>query len=96
MRVADLNELDRDQFVERVGFAFEHSDWIAESAWKARPFETVDDMHAAMVGVVTGADRERQVELIRAHPELGSRAAVDRELTPASNSEQASAGLDRL
>jgi urate oxidase / 2-oxo-4-hydroxy-4-carboxy-5-ureidoimidazoline decarboxylase len=96
MRVADLNELDRDQFVERVGFAFEHSDWIAESAWKARPFATVDDMHAAMVGVVTGADRERQVDLIRAHPELASRAAVDRELTPASSSEQASAGLDRL
>jgi urate oxidase len=96
MRVADLNELDRDRFVERVGFVFEHSDWIAASAWEARPFEDVDAMHAAMVGVVTAAHEERQVELIRAHPDLAGRAALAGELTPASSSEQASAGLDRL
>jgi urate oxidase / 2-oxo-4-hydroxy-4-carboxy-5-ureidoimidazoline decarboxylase len=94
--VAELNELDRDGFVERVGFAFEDSPWIAAGAWDARPFESVDQMHAAMVGVVADADRERQVELIRAHPDLAGRAALAGELTPASSAEQASAGLDRL
>ena len=53
-------------------------------------------MHAAMVEVVEGADRERQVELIQAHPDLAGRAARAGELTPASSREQASAGLDRL
>ena len=94
--VAELNELDRDGFVERVGFAFEDSPWIAGGAWDARPFESVDQMHAAMVGVVAGAGRERQEELIRAHPDLAGRAALAGELTPASSAEQASAGLDRL
>ena len=53
-------------------------------------------MHAAMVQVVERADPERQVELIRAHPDLAGRAALAGELTPASSGEQASAALDRL
>jgi urate oxidase / 2-oxo-4-hydroxy-4-carboxy-5-ureidoimidazoline decarboxylase len=82
--------------VQRVGFAFEDSPWVAASAWESRPFDSVDQLHAAMVSVVTGSDRERQVELIRAHPELAGRAALAGEVTPASSAEQASAGLDRL
>ena len=42
------------------------------------------------------APRERQLELIRAHPELAGREAQGRTLTPESAHEQASAGLDRL
>jgi len=96
LSVDELNEVDRDAFVERVGFAFEDSPWIAASAWDARPFESVDQVHAAMVAVVEGADRERQVELIQAHPDLAGRSALAGRLTQASRTEQASAGLDRL
>ena len=42
------------------------------------------------------APRERQLALIRAHPELAGREARAGELTAASAGEQASAGLDRL
>ena len=42
------------------------------------------------------APRERQLELIRAHPELAGREAQQRTLTPESSHEQASAGLARL
>ena len=42
------------------------------------------------------APRERQVALIRAHPELAGRKARAGELTAASTGEQARAGLDRL
>ena len=38
----------------------------------------------------------RTGSLIRAHPELAGKAAIDRTLTDASTAEQASAGLDRL
>jgi urate oxidase / 2-oxo-4-hydroxy-4-carboxy-5-ureidoimidazoline decarboxylase len=96
LSVAKLNDVDRDRFVERVGFAFEDSPWVAASAWESRPFGSVDQMHAAMMAVVTGADPERQLELIRAHPDLAGRAALAGEVTPASSAEQASAGLDRL
>jgi OHCU decarboxylase len=43
-----------------------------------------------------GAGQERQLALIRAHPDLVGRAALAGTLTPESTGEQAAAGLDRL
>ena len=56
----------------------------------------VADLHGALEAAVRAAPRERQVALIRAHPELAGREARAGELTAASTGEQARAGLDRL
>jgi 2-oxo-4-hydroxy-4-carboxy-5-ureidoimidazoline decarboxylase len=48
-----------------------------------------------MTAVVTAAPRDRQLELLRAHPDLAGRLAVAGALTPHSTSEQAGAGLDK-
>jgi 2-oxo-4-hydroxy-4-carboxy-5-ureidoimidazoline decarboxylase len=69
---------------------------VARRAFDEGPFAGVDELHAAMVAAVREAPRERQLELIRAHPELAGREAQAGELTGASAGEQASAGLDRL
>ena len=42
------------------------------------------------------APRERRLALIRAHPDLAGKAAIEGTLTDSSKHEQASAGLDRL
>jgi urate oxidase / 2-oxo-4-hydroxy-4-carboxy-5-ureidoimidazoline decarboxylase len=89
--IGELGRLDRDAFVAEVGFAFESSPWVAEAAWEERPFGSVGELHAAMVRAVERAPEERQLALIRAHPELGGGG----DLTPASAAEQAGAGLDR-
>ena len=89
--IGELGRLDRDAFVAEVGFAFESSPWVAEAAWEERPFGSLGDLHAAMVRAVERAPEERQLALIRAHPELGG----GDDLTPASAAEQAGAGLDR-
>ena len=88
--------IDRDTFVERYGAAFESSPWVAEEAWAEGPFETIADLHAAMVRAVERAPEERQLELIRSHPELAPGQAALGELTAASASEQASAGLGQM
>ncbi len=75
---------------------FEHSPWVAEAAWARRPFGSVAELHAALEAAIREAPRERQLELIRAHPELAGREAEERTLTRESTGEQASAGLDRL
>jgi 2-oxo-4-hydroxy-4-carboxy-5-ureidoimidazoline decarboxylase len=75
---------------------FEESPWIAREAWEARPFGSVDALHAAMVRVVEHSPRDARLELIRAHPDLAGKAAIAGELTPESTHEQAAAGLDRL
>ena len=79
-----------------LGFAFELSPWVVERAWEARPFATVEQMHAAMMAVLDAATTADKLALIRAHPELAGKAAIAKALTAESNAEQASAGLDRL
>jgi OHCU decarboxylase len=96
MTIAELNGLDRDAFVATVGFAFEHSPWIAQAAWSRRPFASVDALHAAMLAVLDAAPDERNTALIAAHPDLAGKVAREGRLTAASTGEQASAGLDRL
>ena len=88
-----MNGADRAGFVERFGRTFESSPWVAEEAWEEGPFDSVSELHAAMVRAVERAPADRQIGLIRAHPEL---AGSELRLTPESAAEQADAGLDRL
>lgn len=89
----EVNALDNDAFVARFGSLFEHSPWVVELATLLRPF---DDIHAGLMRAVYETTPDEQLALIRAHPELAGKAAIDRTLTQASAAEQASAGLDRL
>jgi 2-oxo-4-hydroxy-4-carboxy-5-ureidoimidazoline decarboxylase len=88
----EINRSTPEQFVEAVGWVFEHSLWVAERTWPRRPFPTLHDLHAAMVAEVDRAGAGEQLALLRAHPDLGTRASMTR----ASTREQAGAGLDSL
>ena len=96
MTVREASGLGKEEFVRLFGSLYEGSPWVAEGAWRERPFDDLSEMHAAFVRVVRDAPFERQLGLIRAHPDLAGKAAVAGELTPESTREQASAGLDRL
>ena len=94
--VEEVNRLGKDEFVSKFGGVFEHSPWIAERSWYERPFDCLSELQDAFLRAMYDAPTERQISLIRAHPDLAGRAAVAGELTPESTREQASAGLDRL
>jgi 2-oxo-4-hydroxy-4-carboxy-5-ureidoimidazoline decarboxylase len=94
--LAEINALGRAGFVARLGGVFEHSPWIAERAWAARPFTSVAALHAAMTRAMRDGSDAEKLALLRAHPELAGREAKEKKLTADSRSEQASAGLDRL
>jgi 2-oxo-4-hydroxy-4-carboxy-5-ureidoimidazoline decarboxylase len=96
MTPAELAGLDREAFLAAFGDVFEHSPWVAEGAWKRAPFRSLDPLHAAMVQVLREAAEERQLALIRAHPDLAGKAAIQGELTSASTEEQARSGLSSL
>jgi N-carbamoyl-L-amino-acid hydrolase len=53
---------------------YEHSPWIAEAAMSQRPFRSLAHLKQVMAQVVRDAGRERQLALIRAHPELAGKA----------------------
>src|SRR5919112_3230391 len=93
-RLSEIADLDRQTFIERLGFLFEGSPWIAAEAWDSRPWRTREALHAALLEVVARASQERQLALIQAHPDLVGRAALAGTLTRESTTEQRTAGLD--
>jgi len=89
MTMEQTNALSRAEFVEQLGWVFEHSPWVAERAWDSRPFASLEELHLAMTAAMEGATHDQQLALLRAHPELGSRGPM----SEASTGEQAGAGF---
>jgi OHCU decarboxylase len=88
--------MDIQEFISKYGGVYEHSPWVAESvAADAADLDDIDGLAALMVDCVDNAAPEKQLALIRAHPDLAGKAQVAGELTPDSTDEQASAGLDQ-
>lgn len=90
--LAELNAMSQATFVAVLGDVAEHSPWVAEGAWRGHPFTTRGDLISAFERAMNDAPRTAQLALIRAHPDLATKA----KLTQDSSSEQAGAGLDRL
>jgi 2-oxo-4-hydroxy-4-carboxy-5-ureidoimidazoline decarboxylase len=91
-----LNACDRDAFVGALGHLFEHSPWVAGETFDRRPFASLEALHDALCATMRGSPKERQLALVRAHPDLAGRLAQAGKLTASSTGEQAAAGLDRL
>ena len=87
-----INRFSREEFARVFGGVFENSAWIADAAWACRPFHDFDALHNAFCEQVRRAPEGRQLDLIRAHPDLVGKAT----LTAESHREQAQAGLGQL
>ena len=84
------------EFVARYGGIYEHSAWVAEeTAGDAMANEDLDQIAVIMAECVDNASTERQLALIRAHPDLAGKAQLAGELTQDSTTEQSKAGLDQ-
>lgn len=96
LSINELNSLPVHEFVARVGPVFEHSPWIAEATAGRRPFPNLSALHRALCQTMLDSGIERKLALIRAHPDLVGKAALEGTLTTQSTAEQASAGLNQL
>lgn len=90
--LSELNQMSQEAFVKALGAVFEDTPAIAQQAWHKRPFKDLAELHQGMVDVVKALSRDEQLALIRAHPDLGSKA----KMAEASVREQTGVGLDRL
>jgi len=84
------------EFAKKFAGIYEHSAWVAEEA--AAIVATADNLvrvAEVMADCVDNASTERQLALIRAHPDLAGKAQIAGELTVESTTEQARAGLDQ-
>lgn len=92
MTLTAVNAMTADEFTAAFGDVAEHSPWVARLVSALRPFASREAMVEAFTGTVRTAAYEAQLALIRAHPDLATRA----KLTGDSTREQAGAGLDTL
>jgi len=95
MKIDQINQFSKNEFLDAFSGIFEHSPWVADQAFSMIPFVTMADLHEKMVTIVSKASHEMQLKLICAHPELAGKAAIKKELTEHSLNEQSGAGLDQ-
>jgi N-carbamoyl-L-amino-acid hydrolase len=88
-----LNAADAAEAARLLDGLYEHSPWIAQEALAQRPFHSLGHLKQALADVVRHAAADRQLALIRAHPELAGKAMVAKTLTAESTNEQGKAGL---
>ena len=91
--LSELNAASAQDAAQMLSGLYEHSDWIAQEALAQRPFASLAHLKHAMTQILQDAGRERQLALIRAHPELAGKAMVSKTLTAESTNEQTKAGL---
>ena len=90
--IQQVNALSSTEFEKAFGDVAEHSPWVARNAAGDRPFVSRESMIRAFHEAVHSASETAQLALIRAHPDLASKAR----LTDDSTREQEQAGLDTL
>jgi OHCU decarboxylase len=91
-----INTMPLEAASAALAGVIENSPWVVGEALRRRPFANVDLLHGAMMAVVHGAPLETRLALLRAHPELAGSSVPVAEMTPDSQAEQGTAGLDRL
>jgi N-carbamoyl-L-amino-acid hydrolase len=93
LSLAQINDATPAEAAALLDGTYEHSPWIVVQALHRRPFQSLAQLKLAMVAVVRDAGRERQLALIRAHPELAGKAMLAKTMTAESTHEQGKAGL---
>jgi len=86
-----LNSLSEIEFVSIFGSVFEKSEWIANEAYKLKPFKDAEDLMNKMTNIYENSSKEIIVKIFNLHPKL----AIEKKLTNFSSKEQSGAKLDK-
>ena len=96
VRLDQVNDMSREEFVRTFGGLFQGPDWVAERAYAQRPFADTQDLRRAFQVALFAATPQEQRQLIDSYPDLGARSVATGDEGEASRSDQAVLGLDRL
>ena len=89
--INNLNSLSEIEFVSIFGSVFEKSEWIANEAYKLKPFKNAEDLMNKMTNIYENSSEEIIIKIFNLHPKL----AIERKLTNFSSKEQSGAKLDK-
>lgn len=96
VRLSEVNEMTREQFVDTFGSLFQGPTWVVERAYDQRPFADTKDLRQAFQEALFSATTEEQLTLIDSYPDLGAESVAGGDEGEDSLRDQASRGLTRL
>ncbi|WP_427886860.1 2-oxo-4-hydroxy-4-carboxy-5-ureidoimidazoline decarboxylase [Kribbella sp. GL6] len=96
VRLDQVDQMTREQFVETFGGLFQGPRWAVERAWEMRPYADTHALRRSFQEALFSGSREEQVELIQAYPQLGSQFVADGLSGEASLRDQSDKGLTFL
>ncbi|MFP5348012.1 MAG: 2-oxo-4-hydroxy-4-carboxy-5-ureidoimidazoline decarboxylase [Actinomycetes bacterium] len=96
VRLDQVNEMSREEFVATFGRLFQGPGWVAERAYDQRPFRDTSDLRAAFQEALFSAGHDEQRDLMAYYPDLGGDLVTGGQSGPESVTDQASAGLTSL
>jgi OHCU decarboxylase len=96
VRLAEVNQMSREQFVDTFGGLFQGPRWAAERAYDSRPFSDTTDLRRSFQEALFSATEEEQRLLIDSYPDLGADSVAEGMEGQGSLVDQASLGLTRL
>ena len=86
-----LKSLSENEFVSIFGSVFEKSNWIANEAFRLKPFKNEQDLINKITKIYENFFDEKILKIFNLHPKL----AIEKKLTNFSSKEQTGAELDK-
>lgn len=96
IRLNQVNEMSKDEFVAAFGQLFQGPVWAVENAYTHRPYADTQALRRAFQDALFGATPEQQRDLMTHYPALGSAAVAEGETGQMSARDQGTVGLTRL
>src|SRR6476620_3214480 len=96
VRLSQVNEMTREEFVDTFGGLFQGPRWAVERAYDSRPFADTIDLRRAFQEALFSADQDEQRQLIDSYPDLGADSVAEGDEGADSLRDQSSLGLTRL
>ena len=96
VRLDQVNQMTREEFVETFGGLFQGPRWAVERAWEMRPYADTHALRRSFQEALFSGSREEQLQLIQAYPQLGSQFVADGLSGEASLRDQSDKGLTFL
>ena len=96
IRLDQVNEMSREEFVRTFSSLFQGPHWVVERAYDQRPFTDTHALRRSFQDALFAASTEEQEQLIGSYPALGAQSVATGEEGEESLADQSALGLNRL
>ena len=96
VRLDQVNQMSREEFVETFADLFQGPRWAVERAYDLRPFADTHALRRSFQEALFSGTKDEQRQLIESYPQLGSQFVADGLSGEASLRDQSTRGLTHL